>query len=126
MTAFITSAGDFKTQPVDTLASINLPPSLFTTIDTSNGRQRVGIFFALYDEPTLFPIRNVMFQDKNRSKSSRSLHPEIASALVAATVGSGLDFHNLDHPVEVNLRISSKNFTVNHLVLLKKLSPKLK
>lgn len=84
--------------PPGALASVTLPPSLFATIDD---RDLVGIFFALYEEPTLFPVREM------EQPSGSTLQPAVASSIVAATVGPGLNFVDLDPPVEVNLRITN-------------------
>ena len=82
--------------PEAVLASVSLPPSLFATIED---RDPVGVFFALYESPTLFPVR------EEEQVSELSFRPAVASSVVAATVGPGLDFSDLDPPVEINLRI---------------------
>lgn len=84
--------------PDDALASVSLPPELFRSI-SNNIMSRVGIFFVLYTEPTLFPIRRPM-------NDSSSLRSEVASPVVAAAVGPGLRFSNLDPPVVINLRLN--------------------
>ena len=67
-------------------AAVNLPASLFETIDDSDN---VGVFVALYDTPILFPVgkENVV---------SNSLTQRIAgSQVLAATVGLGINFQDL-------------------------------
>ena len=96
-----TSAGaleDGFVLPEGVLASVTLPPSLFATIED---RDLVGVFFALYESPTLFPVRD------GEQPSDFSRLPAVASSVVAATVGPGLEFNDLDPPVEVNLRITN-------------------
>lgn len=89
--------------PEEAVASVALPPELFAGVS----RNPVGVFFGLYTEPTLFPVR-VPVRMENDMSSRRS---EVASSIVAATVGPGLDFSDLDPPVVVNLRLS--NITIN-------------
>lgn len=58
----------------------------------------MGIFFAIYTESTLFPVRNV------DAKDNSTLTSEVASPIVAVTVGPGLNLDNIDPPVTINLR----------------------
>ena len=87
--------------PPGALASVSLPPQLFSTIFD---RDLVGVFFALYEEPTLFPPREA------EGVTESTLRQAVASSVVAANVGPGLDFSNLEPPVEINLRLTT-NFT---------------
>ena len=80
------------------MASVDLPPELFTNVS----RDPVGVFFALYSEPTLFPVR----QPERTENDTSSLRSEVASSVVASTVGPGLDFSSIDPPVVINLRLS--------------------
>jgi hypothetical protein len=105
----ITSGGalaeDFVLPP-GVLASISLPPSLFGGI---NGDvDSVGIFFALYSDATLFPIRDMVSPISTNS----TLRPVVASPVIAATVGPGFNFSNLATPVEINLRLNVTSFEV--------------
>lgn len=79
------------------MASVALPPQLFAGVN----RDPVGVFFALYTEPTLFPVRQPMRMENNTS----SLRREVGSPVVAATVGPGLDFPDIEPPVVINLRL---------------------
>ena len=76
-------------------AAISLPASLFQSI---TDREDVGIFFALYNESTLFPVKG----ERNRSIIRR---PEVGSRVLAATVGPDLNFENLEDNVTVVLRL---------------------
>ena len=76
-------------------ASITLAPNLFNQV---TDRKTVGVFFGLYDEATLFPVR--VMENNTRAQG-------IASPVVASTVGPGLDFSQLDPPVEIDLRITN-------------------
>lgn len=92
------------------VAAIALPPSLFTNI---NNRSQEGIFFALYTQSTLFPIQ--VTENTTGAVASRST--VVGSTIIAATVGSGLSFNNLEPPVEINLRISTTNESVRPTLL---------
>ena len=76
-------------------AAISLPASLFESI---NDREDVGIFFALYDTPTLFPVNG----GNNRGAPRQT---EVGSRVLAATVGPGLNFPNLVDNVTIVLRL---------------------
>ena len=86
--------------PENAVASVALPPELFNDVDVS--RDPVGVFFALYSEPTLFPVR----QPERTENDTSSLRSEVASSVVASTVGPGLDFSSIYPPVVINLRLS--------------------
>ena len=76
-------------------AAINLPASLFAII---NDRPNVGVFFALYNTSILFPVNG----GSNRDDSMRS---EVVTDVLAATVGPGIVFQNLEENVTVVLRV---------------------
>ena len=77
--------------------AISLNASLFELIDD---RDNVGIFFALYDNSTLFPVDGGSNINSNKPRQT-----EVGSRVLAATVGPGLNFQNLDDPVIIVLRI---------------------
>lgn len=77
-------------------AAISLPPSFFERI---NDRLNVGIFFAYYETPILFPVVG------DSGGSSLSRQTVVGSDIIAATVGPGINFQNLDEPVTVLLRL---------------------
>lgn len=83
------------------VASIALPPNLFQEI---TDRTQVGVFFGLYNESTLFPVRTR--EDVASAVPDRTTI--VGSPIIAATVGPGLSFNNLQPPVEVNLRIPTE------------------
>lgn len=99
----LAGARDF-TLPPDFLASVSLPPSLFGRINNDDV-ESVGVFFALYRESTLFPVRDMVGQE-------RTVHPTVVSPIVASTVGPGFDFSNLLQPVEINLKTNFTRFEV--------------
>ena len=76
-------------------AAINLPASLFAII---NDRPNVGVFFALYDTSVLFPVNGGTDRDETRRS-------EVVTDVVAATVGPGIIFQNLEENVTVVLRV---------------------
>ena len=89
--------GNFET-------SIMLPPSLFSNISDRDG---VGVFFALYRETNLFPIREI------ESTADAVVNTTVGSFIASVTVGPGLVFRNLDPPLEINLVISEMNDSVS-------------
>ena len=80
-------------------AAISLPASLFESI---TDREDVGIFFALYDTPILFPVNRGSSRDESR-------RTEVGSRVLAATVGPDLNFQNLTENVTIVLRQITKN-----------------
>lgn len=82
--------------PIQLDAAISLPPSLFQRIDD---RPNVGIFFALYETPILFPVAG----ESGESRLPRQT--VVGSDIIAATVGPGLNFQNLTEPVTILLRL---------------------
>ena len=77
-------------------AAISLPHSLFEMI---GDRTDVGVFFVLYDRPTLFPV------DGRRNNSDVPRQTDVGTRVLAATVGPGLNFQNLADPVVIVLRL---------------------
>ena len=76
-------------------AAINLPASLFAII---NDRPNVGVFFALYNNSVLFPVNG----GRDREAIRR---PEVVTDVLAATVGPGIVFENLEEDVTIVLRV---------------------
>jgi len=90
--------------PEGTVASVSLPPVLFSNLSTDS----IGIFFTLYTEATLLPVREAVSAD-----NASSLRTGVGSPIVAATVGAGLDFQDLNPPVLVNLTLNDFNGSVS-------------
>ena len=77
-------------------AAIRLPASLFESIQY---RDNIGIFFALYDQPTLFPV-------STSDDSSARSQIQVGSLVISSTVGGDNFFiENLSEPVIVTLKI---------------------
>ena len=92
-------------------AAISLPASLFERIDD---RDNVGIFFALHEASSLFPV--------GAGDSSNTFNfPSVGSHILAATVGVGINFQNLDEPVSVLFRLQITNNTVRRTVKMSNL-----
>ena len=83
-------------------AAISLPASLFQTI---TDREDVGIFFALYNSSTLFPVDRGRDRDAPRRR-------EVGSRVLAATVGPGLDFQNLTENITIVLRLTTNYVSI--------------
>ena len=79
---------------MDETAAVFLPAPLFQSI---TNRTNIGIFFNVYDTGVLFPITKEM---------NASIKTVIGSPVLAATVGSGLDFNGLAEPVTIMLRLN--------------------
>ena len=94
---------------LDTLqtAAINLPPSLFAII---NDHPNVGVFFALYNNSILFPVNGGRITDQTR-------RPEVVSNVLAATVGPGIIFQNLEENVTVVLRVQVPPLMVSKMLI---------
>ena len=75
-------------------STITLPPSLFNNVPAD--RPVIGVYFALYESPTLLPATRVT---NNETFAST----EVGSPIVAATVGPGIDFVDLNPPVTITL-----------------------
>ena len=91
-----------STLPHDALVLLSLPPLLFNYA-TFGDQDSIGVFFASYKEPTLFPVRNIEQQGKIYSSQRKA----IASVVVAATIGSGFKLMDLEFPIEIFIRTNS-------------------
>ena len=80
-------------------AVIGLPATLFEQIDDRA--------LQLHEASTLFPISG------NLSSTPRKA--SVGSHILAATVGPGINFQNLDEPVTILLRLQITNGNVNRL-----------
>ena len=87
-------------------AAVNLPASLFQEIDNHT---TIGIFFALYDRPTLFPV--------NRESSVHSNETNVGSRVLSITVGPGLNFQDLEYNITIVLRLITENVRCTKLQL---------
>ena len=85
-------------------AAVSLPATLFEQIDD---RDNIGIFFALHEASTLFPI--------GRNPSSTPREASVGSYILATTVGPGINFQNLDEPVTILLQLQITNGNVSEL-----------
>ena len=85
-------------------AAVSLPATLFEQIDD---RDNIGIFFAWHEVSTLFPIGG--------NPSSTPRKASVGSHILAATVGPGINFQNLDEPVTILLRLQITNGNVSEL-----------
>lgn len=83
-------------------AAVNLPASLFQRIEN---RTMIGIFFALYNAPTLFPI--------NSERSVHSDEADVGSPVLSITVGPGLNFVKLEHNITIVLRLIPNNVRIH-------------
>ena len=81
-------------------AAISLPATLFERIRLIDNRTEVGVFFALYDTPTLFPV-----DGGSNINSDTPRQTVVGSRVLAAIVGPGLSFQNLIEPVIIVLRL---------------------
>ena len=86
-------------------AAVSLPATLFEQIDDNDSN--IGIFFALHEASTLFPIGG--------NPSSTPRRASVGSYILAATVGSDINFQNLDEPITVLLRLQITNGSVSTL-----------
>ena len=88
------SGGQTRSTNISTLsenetAAVFLPPSLYQSITNHSS---TGSFFAVYNSGALFPTTNAT--------------TVVSSPVLAATVGSGLNFNNLRVPVRILLRLN--------------------
>ena len=90
--------------------AISLNASLFELIDD---RDDVGIFFALYDNSTLFPVDGGSNVNNDIDIPIRT---EVGSHVLAATVGPGLDFPDLTDNIIIVFRLV-KNVRLDRLLL---------
>ena len=101
------SALDNLAFPMGALAAVSLPPSLFSTITDRTSDDNVGIFFTFYEDSTLFPLRRIVRTDNS------TLRPVIASGIVGATVGPGLEFVDLDPTARVEIILRTIDVVAN-------------
>ena len=87
---------------MDETAAVFLPAPLFQST-TGHDNISVGMFFAVYDTGALFPITNATEINQETNSSSTTV---VGSPVLAATVGSGLDFNGLAEPVRILLRLN--------------------
>ncbi len=97
----------------DIAASILLPAELFAQIPDKE--VSTGIFYALFDNPSLFPTSN----SKHGEGSTKQTI--VATPVIAVTVGSGMDFVDINPPVEIMLEMKEwpNNLTVSLCALYK-------
>lgn len=76
-------------------SSISLPASLFKRV---NDQESVGIFFALYEMATLFPVGG------GRMDLNAPVQTQVGSQVVAATVESSTELVDLEEPVTLAFR----------------------
>ena len=89
-------------------AAISLPASLFERIvDHDN---HVGIFFALYEASTLFPVHGDFSDTLSLPRKT-----SVGSHILAATVGPGINFQSLDEPVTILLKLQITKGNVSRL-----------
>lgn len=81
------------------VAAISLPPSLFDEV--TDGRENVGVFFAVYDISSLFPVT------QDSANGSNMTDTVVGSSILASTVGPGIEFNNLTEPVAIILRLTT-------------------
>ena len=95
-------------------AAVSLPATLFERIDN---RDNVGIFFALHEASTLLPAGGDFSGTFSPPRKA-----SVGSHILAATVGSGINFQNLDEPVTVLFQLQISNSSVSRLLKLLKFS----
>ena len=82
-------------------AAISLPASLFERV---NDQESVGVFFAVYEMATLFPVTPAITNNNNNNVNS-TLETQVGSQVVAATVDSGQEITDLENPVTIVFRL---------------------
>ena len=75
-------------------AAVNLPASIFQRIENLKA---IGIFFALYDTPILFPL--------NRERRVHNNETSVGSPVLSVTIGPGLNFQDLQNNITIVLRL---------------------
>lgn len=83
-------------------ASISLSPSFFANV--ANETANLGIYFALYVTPSLFPLRDPDAVEQGVELTNQST--VVASSVLACTVATGALFTNITPPIEINLRLT--------------------
>ena len=81
--------------PLQEDSAISLPASLFKRF---NDRENIGVFFAFYEMPTLFPVGRRNIEVPGR-------HTLVGSQVVAATVNSCNELIDLEEPVIIIFRL---------------------
>ena len=61
----------------------------------------MGLFFVVYENPSLFPVTEPSVEN-----SSRVI--KVFSSVLGATVGPGLSFVSLEDPVSISLRLQDR------------------
>ena len=82
------------------VASIHLPASLFAILNDST---QVGVFYGIYENSTLFPVR------ETSASTSALRETQVHSVVLAATVGQNVTIQNLTDFVTVAFRLQNKN-----------------
>lgn len=88
--------------------AVGLPASLFERIDD---RPNIGIFFAFYESPSLFPVGG---DTDTPSSPTRNM---VGSQVLAATVGSGINFQNISEAVTIVFRLQVPRGSVSLLII---------
>ena len=86
-------------------AAIGLPATLFGRIED---RANVGVFFAFYEIPILFPVSGEL----NGNLSRKTV---VGSQVLAATVGptASINFQNLNEPITIVFRLQVSEGSVS-------------
>lgn len=90
--------------PVEQDAAISLPASLFERV---NDQENVGVFFALYETATLFPVGG----ENAVSGGNTTRQTQVGSQVVAATIDSNQELTNLENPVTIVFRLQFNSTT---------------
>ena len=85
--------------------SVSISPGLFSRISSD----QIGLVFTLYAEATLLPVRD----PANEGSANSTLRTEVGSPIIAATVGAGQQFRDIDPPVVVTLRLGNFSGSVS-------------
>lgn len=80
-------------------ATISLPYQLFKKLPNKNST--VGILYSIYENSTLFSVH------ANREEES-TLRPIVATPVIAATVGFGINFTNVYPPIVIALGLNNE------------------
>ena len=86
--------------------AVRLSASLFQQIDD---RPNVGIFFALYESSSLFPVGG----ETVNNISASPIMTVVGSQVLAATVGSGINFQNLSEAITIVFRLQVPDGSVS-------------
>ena len=79
-------------------ASITLPPAAFAATPQT---PHVGVYFALYHTPVLFPLRS-----PEGGVATNATRTVVASSVLATTVSTDLLPSNITPPVQIQLRLT--------------------